>query len=53
MDAGSAVGMALMPRLELRPQDIVFVAAQPVTTWDRVIKQLSPNLVNIPLGQIN
>lgn len=53
VDAGSAVGMALMPRLELRPQDIVFVAAQPVTTWDRVIKQLSPNLVNIPLGQIN
>lgn len=53
VDASSAVGMAMMTRLELRPNDIVFVAEQPVTRWGRVVTQLSPNLVSLPLRQIS
>ncbi len=52
VDASSAVGMAMMARLELRPSDIVFVAEQPVTRWGRVITQISPNLVSVPVSQL-
>lgn len=51
VDAGSGVGMMMMTRMQLRPDDIVFIAEQPVTRWDRVIKQLSPSLISVPLGE--
>ena len=53
VDASSAIGMMMMTRFELRPEDIVFIAEQPVTRWDRVIKQLSPSLVSTPIAQIS
>lgn len=52
LDMSSAVGMMMVTRLQLRPDDIVFIAEQPVTRWDRVIKQISPSLVSVPLGQV-
>jgi len=52
IDMSSAVGMMMVTRLQLRPDDIVFIAEQPVTRWDRVIKQISPSLVSVPLGQV-
>jgi polysaccharide export outer membrane protein len=48
VDAGSAVGMMMLTRLELRPQDIVFISEQPVTRWGRVVDQLSPNFLGLP-----
>ncbi len=51
VDASSGIGMMMMTRLQLRPDDIVFIAEQPVTQWDRVIKQLSPSLLSVPLGE--
>ena len=45
LDATNAVSMILATRLELRPNDMVFIAQQPVTKWGRVISQLSPTLV--------
>ncbi|WP_417723219.1 hypothetical protein [Salipiger sp.] len=35
----------LATRLELRPNDVIFVAEQPVTRWGRVIQQITPSLI--------
>ncbi|RMH39573.1 MAG: sugar transporter, partial [Alphaproteobacteria bacterium] len=45
LDLSNIGNMVLATRFELRPNDIVFVAEQPVTRWSRVIKQLSPSLI--------
>lgn len=52
LDAGSASGLTLATRLELRPDDVVFVASQPVTKWDRVISQITPSLITVPLDNV-
>jgi polysaccharide export outer membrane protein len=44
LDAGNAVNLAVATRLEVRPNDIVFVAEQPVTSWNRAISQILPQL---------
>ena len=49
VDGSSAVGLMMLTRLELRPGDIVFVAEQPVTSWSRVIDQISPSFLRLPL----
>ncbi|MEY8120432.1 polysaccharide biosynthesis/export family protein [Falsihalocynthiibacter sp. BN13B15] len=45
LDARNAANFLLATRIELRPNDVIFIAAQPVTSWNRVLTQLSPNLV--------
>ncbi|MCZ0964367.1 polysaccharide biosynthesis/export family protein [Paracoccus benzoatiresistens] len=49
LDGTSATGMMLSTRMQLRPDDVVFVAEQPVTKWDRVLDQISPSLITVPL----
>lgn len=49
VDGSSAIGLMMLTRMELRPSDIVFVAEQPVTAWSRVIDQLSPSFLRLPL----
>lgn len=44
LDGRNAVNLVLATRFELRPNDIVFVAEQPVTRWSRVVDQLIPSL---------
>ncbi|MEM7670780.1 MAG: hypothetical protein AAF317_16885 [Pseudomonadota bacterium] len=44
LDASNAVNLALAAQFELRPNDVIFIAEQPVTTWNRVISQILPNL---------
>jgi polysaccharide export outer membrane protein len=44
LDAENAVNLAVATRLEIRPNDIVFVAEQPVTSWNRAISQILPQL---------
>lgn len=44
LDARNAANYALMTRFELRPDDIIFVAQQPITTWNRAISQLLPSV---------
>jgi len=41
----NAATLALASRMELRPADIVFVAEQPITTFNRIISQLVPNII--------
>ena len=52
LDAKNAVNFLLATHLELRPKDVVFVGTQPITDWNRMIKQLIPSLglpnINIP-----
>ena len=52
LDAKNAANFLLATRLELRPKDVVFVGAQPITNWNRMINQIIPSLglpnINIP-----
>lgn len=44
LDADNAVNLALAARFEMRPNDVVFVAEQPITSWNRALSQALPNL---------
>lgn len=44
LDARNAANFALMTRFELRPDDVVFVAQQPITRWNRAVSQVLPSL---------
>jgi polysaccharide export outer membrane protein len=44
LDARNAAVFALAPRFELRPDDIIFVAQQPITQWNRAVSQLLPSV---------
>lgn len=43
LDASNATNFLLATRLELRPGDVIFVAEQPITSWNRVITQILPS----------
>jgi len=45
LDAGNVVNLVLAIEMELRPNDIVFVSAQPITKWDRSVEQIFPSLI--------
>lgn len=47
LDAENVANLAVAGRFEMRPNDIVFVAEQPVTSWNRVLSQLFP-LISAP-----
>ena len=44
LDATNAANLALASVFELHAGDVVFVAEQPVATWNRVVSQLLPQL---------
>lgn len=46
LDASNVGNMIVATRMELRPNDIIFVAEQPVTSWNRVLTQLTPSIVS-------
>ena len=46
LDARNAAHFALAPRFELRPDDIIFVAQQPVTKWSRAVSQILPQILS-------
>jgi polysaccharide export outer membrane protein len=48
LDARNAVNISLATRMEMRPNDIVFVEEQPITKWNRVVRQLVPSLLTTP-----
>jgi len=47
LDARNAGNFALMTQFELRPDDTVFVAQQPITKWDRALSQFVPTLLSV------
>ena len=42
LDGGNAVNLILAARMEMRPNDIIFVSEQRVTKWSRVANQILP-----------
>lgn len=44
LDAGNAVNLTVATRFELRPNDVIFVAEQPVTSWNRALSQIMPQI---------
>ena len=47
LDTRNAANMLLATRFELRPNDVVFIAEQPVTRWSRVVSQVTPTIINL------
>lgn len=52
LDARNIVNMTMATRLEMRPNDIVFIKAQPITTWGRALQQALPTLFNAGLAGV-
>ena len=46
LNARNAANMTLATRFELRPNDVVFIAEQPVTRWNRTVQQIVPSLLS-------
>ena len=50
LDARSVSNLLVATRFNLLPNDIVFIAEQPVTRWNRVVQQLVPSLITTGAG---
>lgn len=44
LDATNAANFLLATQLELRPKDVIFVGAQPITNWNRMLNQILPSI---------
>jgi polysaccharide export outer membrane protein len=53
LNARQATNFILATQFELRPNDVIFIAEQPVTRWSRVINQISPSLITTPIIAAN
>ncbi|THH35465.1 sugar transporter [Aliishimia ponticola] len=47
LDARNVANLTLATRFELRPNDVIFVAEQRVTRWNRVVSQITPSLITM------
>ena len=46
LNGKNVANMLLATELLLKPNDIIFIAEQPITRWNRVVQQLVPSLVS-------
>nr|WP_275116091.1 polysaccharide biosynthesis/export family protein [Aliiroseovarius subalbicans] len=53
LNARNAANFLLATRLEVRPNDVVFIAEQPITKWNRVIQQFVPSLITAGVAAAN
>lgn len=53
LNGKDATNFLLATRFELRPNDVVFIAEQPVTKWSRVIRQITPSLITSGVAAAN
>lgn len=44
LDAENAANLSVATQFEIRPNDVVFVTEQPITSWNRVVSQMVPQL---------
>ncbi|MHA1108208.1 MAG: polysaccharide biosynthesis/export family protein [Alphaproteobacteria bacterium] len=51
LDAENAVNLAVATQFEIRPNDVVFVSEQPVTSWNRAVSQILPQLILSTAGR--
>lgn len=52
LNGSNPVNLLQATAMELRPNDIVFVAQQPVTRWNRVVQQIVPSLIVAGAAQV-
>ncbi len=52
LDARNAANLMLATQFELRPNDVIFVAEQPVTRWNRVLQQITPSFITTTIGAL-
>ena len=50
LDTRNAAHLTLAAQFELRDNDIVFIAENPVTRWGRTISQITPSLITTPIA---
>lgn len=53
LDAENAVNLALASSFEIHAGDVVFVAEQPVTSWNRALTQVFPSFFGSALNSIS
>lgn len=53
LDARNPASLILATRMEMRPNDVVFVAEQPITRWNRVLTQFVPSLITSAAAATN
>jgi polysaccharide biosynthesis/export protein len=53
LNARNAANIVLATRFQLRPNDIVFIAENPVTKWGRTIQQITPSLITTAAAVAN
>ncbi|TNJ40989.1 sugar transporter [Phaeobacter sp. B1627] len=53
LDVRNAAHLAMAAKFELRPDDIVFVAENPVTRWGRTMSQIIPSLITAPINSLS
>ncbi len=52
LDAENAANLVVATRLEIRPNDVIFVAEQPVTSWNRAFAQILPQVFLSSAGRL-
>ena len=52
LDARNVVNLVRATKLQMRPNDIIFVAEQPVTRWNRVVQQIVPSLITAGVAAV-
>ncbi|WP_432653543.1 polysaccharide biosynthesis/export family protein, partial [Ruegeria atlantica] len=50
LDIRNAAQLTLAARFQLRSNDIIFIAENPVTKWGRTISQITPSLITTPIN---
>lgn len=50
LNGANASNMILATKMELRPNDVIFIAEQPITRWNRVLNQFVPSLITTGAG---
>ncbi|WP_242651061.1 polysaccharide biosynthesis/export family protein [Yoonia tamlensis] len=50
LDARNVGNLVLATQINMRPNDIIFIAEQPVTRWHRVVQQIVPSLITSGAG---
>ena len=45
LDGSNASNMILATKMQMRPNDVVFIAEQPITRWNRALQQFVPSLL--------
>lgn len=53
LNARNAAMLILATKFEMRPNDIIFIAEQPITRWNRALQQLLPTLITSAARAVN